>query len=121
MDDTNPKVQSSGLYSLERKVLWGFGIAAAVLIVIGAFSYWSVVRFRMDAHQVDHTHQVLNALTELLTDLAAAESSERGFLLTGSDDYQQSFETSARQTDGQLRHIRELTSDNTAQQMNIAA
>ena len=121
MDDPKTLSQRSGLYSLERKVHLGFGVAALVLVLIGVFSYASVVRFRMDAHQVDHTHQVLNSLTELLSDLTVAESSQRGFVITGSDEYQQSFDAATQQTEQQLHHIRELTADNPTQQMNIEA
>jgi CHASE3 domain sensor protein len=64
-----PNGQTNGLMSLERKVLVGFGIASVLLVVIGSLSYVSVVRFRTSAAEVDHTNQVLNSLSGLLTDL----------------------------------------------------
>jgi hypothetical protein len=75
--DAHHEAEASGLHSLERKVRLGFAIAATVLVLIGLLSYFSVVRFRSDTRRVNHTHQVLNSLTELLWDLTVAESSQR--------------------------------------------
>lgn len=121
MDVTNRDPNASGLYSLERKVRFGFAVAAIVLVLIGTFSYVSVVRFRADARQVDHTHQVLNSLTQLLADLTSAESSQRGFLITGKEEYQQAYDDAVQRVQRQLPHLRELTRDNTVQQTNLDA
>jgi CHASE3 domain sensor protein len=111
--------QPSGLRSLERNVLFGFGAAAMVLFLIGLLSYLSVARFRNDARLVDHTHQVLNSLSKLLSNLAAAESSQRGFVISGKEEHIQEYDAAVQQIEQQLSHLRELTRDNTAQQVRL--
>ncbi len=121
MHVTKFDLPSYGLHSLERNVRLGFVLAALLLALIGWLSYSSVVRFRADARQVDHTHQVLNSLDQLLSGLIAAESDQRGFLLTGQDSQQQLFEEAARQVQQQLPRIRQLTRDDSYQQSNLDA
>jgi PAS domain S-box-containing protein len=118
---THHEAEASGLQSLERKVRLGFIGAATVLVLIGLLSYFSVVRFRADARRVEHTDQVLNSLTELLWDLTAAESSQRGFLITGREEQQQAYDAAVQRIEKQLRHIGELTQDNPSQQRNLNA
>ena len=121
MDATKSYPPSSGLDSLERKVRYGFVVAAILLVLIGLLSYYSVVRFRADARQVEHTHQVLNSLKDLLSGLSAAESGQRGFLITGTDDQRQQFDDASQQVQQQLRRLRELTQDSAIQQTNLDA
>jgi CHASE3 domain sensor protein len=109
----------SGLRALERNVLLGFGVAAIVLLLIAVFSYVNLVRFRTDAKLVAHTHEVLNTLSELLSDLTAAESSQRGFLISGNSEYQQTYNSAAENIARQLSALAEFTRDNPVQQMNL--
>jgi len=121
MGGTNQEVRASGLDSLERKVRLGFFAAAIVLVLIGVLSYLSVVRFGTDTRMVDHTYQVLNSLTELLSEMAAAESGVRGFIITGQPDQEQAYEAAAQRIEAKVQHIRELTSDNPTQLRNLDA
>ena len=119
MDNRTRSIETSGLYSLERKVLFGFLFAAIVLVLIGILSYASVVRARGDAHMVAHTHEVLNALSDLAANLNAAESAQRGFLLTGLDEYEHAYNDAEQRAEAEVRNVGELTQDNPTQQTNI--
>ncbi|HTQ96752.1 MAG TPA: CHASE3 domain-containing protein, partial [Candidatus Acidoferrum sp.] len=119
MSGVYPNGQSNGLLSLERKVLVGFGMASILLVVIGSLSYVSVMRFRSSAAEVDHTNQVLNSLSGLITDLAVAESSQRGFLIAANEEQQKEYDAAAERIVSELKHIRELTTDNSVQQKNM--
>jgi PAS domain S-box-containing protein len=120
-DDGQQEAQSAGLRALERNVFIGFAVAAIVLVVIAVFSLVNLVRFRTDARSVAHTHQVLNSLSELSSGLTEAESSERGFLVTGKDQYQRSFDGAVQKIQQQQADLQQLTSDNAIQQMNLKA
>lgn len=113
--------QPLGLRTLERKVLFGFGLAAVVLAIIGVLSYVSMLHFRSDARQVDHTHQVLDSLSDLETDLAVAESGQRGYVITGEEEYQRTYDSAAQQIGQHVARLRELTQDNPTQQKNLDA
>lgn len=120
-DDGQQKVQSSGLRALERNVFVGFAVAAIVLVLIAVFSLVNLVRFRTDARSVAHSHEVLNSLSELSSDLTEAESSQRGFLITGKDEYQHSFDSAVEKIQQQQANLQRLTNDNAVQQMNLRA
>lgn len=119
MDDKISEVPQSGLHSLERKVLLGFTGAIVLLALLGALSYFGAVRSGEDSRWVVHTHQVRSALSDLVSGLTTAESSERGMLLTGQEDYQRNFDSSTQAVDKQLRTLRELVADNSVQQRNL--
>jgi hypothetical protein len=65
------------LHSLEQKARVGLAVAAVVLILIGALSYISTVRLHRDVGLVDHTHQVQNSLTQLMSDLTTADAPKK--------------------------------------------
>ena len=69
--------------TFKNKVIAGFGIALAILILVGVLSYRTMVQNDEDRQWVTHTHQVLAQVDLLLTDLLNAETCERGFILTG--------------------------------------
>jgi len=119
VDDTFHNEQLSGLRSLERKVSFGFIVALLVLLLIGALSYFSVLRSREDNAWIDHTHQVLDSLSGLVSDLNAAETKERGFLLTGREEYQQAYREAVKRVQEQLQGIDELIRDNPIQGGNF--
>jgi PAS domain S-box-containing protein len=121
MGATNGRTRKSVLNSLEQKVRFGLAVAAVVLVLIGAVSYISIVRFRRDVRLVDHTHRVQNSLTELMGDLTEAEAAQRGFVITGKAAQQQVYTAAAARIDKDLADIRELTRDNPRQQMNLDA
>jgi len=119
LDPTPHTEPQSGLYSLERKVLFGSAVAAVLLVVIGIISYRSVLQFRTDTVLVNHTNDVRSSLSNLLSQLNAAESGQRNFLLTGEEAYQKSYDSAVQESEAQLRQIRELTRDNPTQQRNL--
>jgi PAS domain S-box-containing protein len=114
-------VTPAGLFSLERKVRFGFALAAAALVCAGVLTYVSVLRYREDATLVEHTHQVLNALSELMASITSAESSQRGYLITGGQIYMQPYQSAAQTAQDQLHLLHQLTSDNAAQQQALNA
>jgi signal transduction histidine kinase/CHASE3 domain sensor protein/ActR/RegA family two-component response regulator len=107
------------LLSTERKVRLGFAFALACLAVIGVVSYLSVVRLKQNAAWVEHTHQVLGSLELLLAAATDSETAERGYVITGDEDYLEPYRQAAAVIDSQMRHLRELTADNRAQQQRL--
>src|SRR5712671_1311881 len=107
------------LLSTERKVRLGFAFALACLAVIGVASYLSVVRLKQNAAWVEHTHQVLGSLELLLAAATDSETAERGYVITGDEDYLEPYRQAAAVIDSQMRHLRELTADNRAQQLRL--
>jgi len=101
--------------------------AVALLVLIGLLVLAGGATWEMSeaAHRAaawtQHTGQVINTIKEL--DLAArrAESGQRGFLLTGDEDYLRPYQAALGRVSllqGELQH---LTADNPAQQERLRA
>ncbi len=109
------------LLSTERKVRIGFAVLLACLIAIAAVSYPSVVGLRRDAAWVDHTHQVVAQLGVLLSGVSGAESGQRGYLITGQEEYLEPYQSGLRNANDALGELRHLTADNAVQQRRLDA
>ena len=68
---------------------------------------------------VTHTHEVLTRLNSLLATLTDAETGERGYIITGDEHYLEPYEQALSRLAKQLQELKDLTSDNPQQQLNI--
>ncbi|WP_189329875.1 methyl-accepting chemotaxis protein [Actinoplanes ianthinogenes] len=68
---------------------------------------------------VAHTYQVLEALNTVLSTLKDAETGQRGFLITGTDDYLQPYTDAKNNVTGTIDAVATLTADNPRQQERI--
>ncbi|MGB7844186.1 MAG: PAS domain S-box protein [Candidatus Acidiferrum sp.] len=100
---------------------FGFSLAAVTLALVGTLSYLSVLRYRQDSGMVNHTHQVLNTLAEVVSSLTSAESAQRGYLVTGQQEYLPTYQATVHEVEQQLQRLRQLTADNPTQQQNLNA
>lgn len=97
-----------------------FGIALAVVGVNAAVSYRNTLKLIETEQWVTHTHQVLTELESTLSMLNRAETSQRGYLLTGDEKELAPYQAALVRSDRQINHLRELTADNPNQQQRIA-
>ena len=88
---------------------------------MGAISYRALVVSSESERWVQHTHEVLANLQNLLLALTRIESSYRGFVLTGEESRLESYRADILSSERYLATIRNLTSDNPAQQREIPA
>jgi PAS domain S-box-containing protein len=106
---------------LSHKVQLALGCAILTLIVVGAISYRGMVVSRESDQWVRHTHEVLEHLEDLLSSMQCAESSDRGFALTGDESYLVSYRASALSAEQDEAAVRQLTLDNPEQQRELPA
>ncbi len=93
--------------------------ALIILICIGTLSFWSEVRSEKDRGWVEHTHLVVERLQAIRIDITQAETSQRGFVLTGQERYLEAYGTSVDMLGQEIKAVRDLTSDNPEQQEAI--
>jgi signal transduction histidine kinase len=105
--------------SVENKIKIGVGIVLAALIANAALSYRATRILINNDRWVSHTHQVLTALEVVLSTLKDAETGERGFIITGSNEYLEPYRSAVRRIDDDLQTLKELTADNPQQQERI--
>ena len=106
---------------LNRKVQLMFGSAIVILLVVGAVSYDSISKSQESDLWVRHTHEVLENLQNLVTDMAKIESSDRGFAWTGEEASLESYRDGVSSAVRDQAAVRSLTKDNPQQQLALPA
>jgi two-component system, LuxR family, sensor kinase FixL len=94
-------------------------LAAALAVLAGFPLSLNMSRFRENLAWVDHTNQVLRQLSATERAVLEAESSERGYLLTGDAAYLSTYNQSKDAIPTLLSSLRDLVADNTAQQKRV--
>lgn len=97
----------------------GFAAAALVLLLAGGTAWWNARRLNESRLWVDHTHQVLIRLEEVLTSELSMQTSARGFVITGSDEVLVPFEKGRVALSAALRDLQSLLADNSVQQQRL--
>jgi methyl-accepting chemotaxis protein len=108
-------------WSIGGKIAGGFGLALAVLLVVGGVSYDSTRRLVESGDWVAHTHEVLSELKDVEGIMKDAWSSARGYLLTGEERYLQPYLGARERAQQKLQNLRKLTADNPRQQQRLDA
>jgi PAS domain S-box-containing protein len=112
-------VAASRKQNLSDAAVIGFGLTVALLLVGGVLGYVNARRLDDNGRWVAHTHEVIGELEALLSTLKDAETGQRGYLLAEDEKYLQPYDDAVGKVQGQLAHLRELTSDNPDQQARL--
>ena len=99
----------------------GVGAILLVFVVSGFVSYRNTRTLNQDARQVTHTHEILWALSDLLSLIKDAETGQRGYLITGDDRYLEPYTRALSHIDQQISDIERLIRDDPDQQSRIPA
>src|ERR1700694_4986387 len=109
------------MWTFGKKIAIGFAVSFLLLLGIGGVAYRSIDALTKTSYWVTHTHNVLEHLTALVSQLKDAETGQRGFVITGDDTYLEPYEAAIVSVPKLLKDLRELTADNANQQKRIAA
>lgn len=91
-----------------------------VLVVISAASVLLVSKAREDSAWVVHSIEVENQTNALLLEVRRAESAARGYLLTSGAEFLKEYQAALAAIQPELDRLEILTTDNPAQQANVA-
>jgi PAS domain S-box-containing protein len=94
----------------------GFVAALLILLFLSIFSYLLFEKHIVSMKAVDHTHEVLHASKDMLARIAEAEAGQRGYILTGNEEFLEPFYVAIDRNNTLLAKLRRLTRDNPAQQ-----
>ncbi|HWK07729.1 MAG TPA: response regulator [Puia sp.] len=103
---------------LLRNLQIGFGLSLLILVISSVASYSSISNLLDSSALVDHTDSVIIELQREQAVLRNAESSQRGYLLTGDTTYLQPLIEARGRTLRLADSIRLMTADNPVQQHN---
>ena len=108
--------------SIERMVLLGFSMSLTLVLAVSSIAWYSSNSSREAGVWVTHTHQVLAGLQHIASGLHRAESSQRGYFVTGmASPYLAERRIALKGMEEQLDHVAKLTRDSFSQQKQITA
>ncbi|HIV73368.1 MAG TPA: CHASE3 domain-containing protein, partial [Candidatus Aquabacterium excrementipullorum] len=122
----NPATQAEVARGRRRGAPLPPGPMAAVILkvisifLIAFFTYQALQSSAQTTERVNHTMDVMDQLQSLLSTMKDAETGQRGYLLTGQETYLQPYTTARAELPGKIKRIRDLTSDNPAQQQRLS-
>jgi methyl-accepting chemotaxis protein len=108
-------------WTVGRRLIAGFGLAGLTLVLIALVSYRNTSRLIENDMLVAHSHEVRTELADLLSQLKDAETGQRGYLITGADNYLEYYQSALGAIKGTFDGVRTLIADNHDQQRRLAA
>ena len=107
-------------WSIERRVLAGFGLVFSGIVVISAISYRNTAVLIENSRLDTKSHELVQLLGSVGEALGAAESGHRRYLVTGDESYLTSYRAVVEQMPEYLRYLRGLTNEEAEQQARLA-
>ncbi|MCC2641631.1 MAG: putative Sensor histidine kinase [Nitrospira sp.] len=108
-------------WSIEHRVLAGFGLVFAGILVISAFSYRNMTVLIRNGHQDQRSHEFIQFLAATGEVMDNAENGHRRFLVTGDDSYLISYNTLRERAPEYLGYLRDLSDSEGAQRARVNA
>jgi PAS domain S-box-containing protein len=99
----------------ELTIRAGFGVALALLVIIGIVSYASVVRLSANSANVAHSQEVMRLIDQIVGAATEAESTHRGFIISGDEKFVREYDEVVSSTGALADRLRDLVSDNPTQ------
>jgi PAS domain S-box-containing protein len=102
-----------------RNLQWGYGFSIVMLILVGYISYQAIVTLLNSNREVSHSALVIQKLEKTLSEMKDAETGQRGYLLTGKQQYLEPYNGAVKSALSLITDAEQLTVDNPSQQKNI--
>jgi PAS domain S-box-containing protein len=98
----------------------GLILSVIVLLVNAVLSFRNIGQLTKNIEWVDHSREVLERLDDAIASILEAETNQRGYLLTGDEQYLHAYRQAADQVESRARKLEDETVDNPAQQRRVA-
>ncbi|MGH8613328.1 MAG: ATP-binding protein [Gammaproteobacteria bacterium] len=103
-------------FSIKHFAQLGFWVAVVTIIAMGTALYKATIRSSESSDWVTHTHEVLETINGIKADIYYAESTQRGYLISGEDAQLREYQQASAKIDEDLTRLKKLTADNPIQQ-----
>ena len=100
------------MHSFKRNLLVGYSVSLLLLLVSAIASYISIHNLLESTELVNHTNSVIKSLEKVVSQLKDAETGQRGYLITGEDEFEDRYKTGRINTLSGINNIEILISDN---------
>ncbi|MBC8054146.1 MAG: response regulator [Sphingobacteriaceae bacterium] len=104
--------------TFKQLVLTGFIATTACVFILGISSYLSITDLQETDKKVSHTEKVLSQSKDVYQQLLDAESSERGYVLTGKKDFLSRYKYAVSLVVPRVEHLKQLVAENPVQLKN---
>ncbi|MBD2242935.1 GAF domain-containing protein [Nostoc sp. FACHB-888] len=103
-----------------KKIAAGFGLASAILALIGVVSYQNTRVTNNNRSIVKNTYKKVNSLEKLLSHIKDAENRQSSYIMTGKQIYLKPYQTALTNVDQEITKLKSLITDKPNQQQQIA-
>ena len=100
------------MHSFKRNLLIGYSVSLLLLLVSAIASYISIQNLLESTELVNHTNSVITSLEKVISQLKDAETGQRGYLITGKDEFEDRYKTGRTNTLRGINNIEILITDN---------
>jgi signal transduction histidine kinase len=107
-------------WMIGRGAQFGFSAAVIALLLSAAVSYRNIRKIAINEALVSHTHQVLDRVQTVFSNVKDAESGQRGYIITGLPTYLDPYNQAAETINREFDELTPLTSDNAGQQERLS-
>lgn len=105
--------------NFKRNLFIGFSASLIILIISSTASFISISTLLKNNDWVNHTREVIYNLNECNAIMVNAQTSMRGFLITGNEDFLDQYEGTKQVSEEYINKIKVLTDDNAQQQKTL--
>ena len=120
-NNTQPNTENGEVSSPELKISFIIPLIGFVLLfAIIAATAFLAFRQASDQVAVKHSLDVQSRLSRILTLLLDAETGQRGYVITGAEDYLEPFYNAAPQIEAEIRGLQTAVADNESHQKEAA-
>ena len=106
-------------WNVGTKIGSGFGLCGLLMLALGVVGYRSARISLEQARWVVHSQQVLGDVADLFSYLQDAETGQRGYIITGLENFLEHHQTSIALVEEQRKGLVTLTADNPRQQRRL--
>ena len=103
------------IFALEPRTFTGFLVAVAAVVIIAVLSYDSVRQTESTSQELARTVEALAQIQAILSTLKDAETGQRGYLLTGRENYLEPYEAARQALPLALSNAKAGVADDPAQ------
>ncbi|MCF2443819.1 response regulator [Dyadobacter sp. CY345] len=112
-----PNTSSNSIIK-QLQIVFSFSV---LLLVLSLFaSFYSTQKLIQNSKLVNHTNEVLIEAENIMSNMKDAETGQRGFLVTLDESFLEPYNGAYEKTTASYKALVQLTSDNPAQQRNLA-
>jgi CHASE3 domain sensor protein len=105
--------------SFLKNVAAGFGLTSLILIIISIVSYRNLNGLIRTYNQAINSHEILEKLEAVVSQMKDVETGQRGYVITGQDNYLEPYNTATVSVTQQLEELRYLIGNNPKYQQHL--